>query len=240
MQLYSTQKSAPGDPSPLAPTSNESSWMSGKANQQKLVMVITVTRFWQWNLVTGVLPVVICLVLGLLVFFMDASDLAGRLSVVVTLFLALTAIQFVLAGETPQSSYVQPLQQVILITYLCFALTAIESIMVYNLVNWKRFTEERKKRRESIRKYKRRMSEWKNYKPGKPSASDIPVTAAQSESGNDDMYADAEEDALPRTHDHDDEPIENGIDHQPSRSRYSRFAVFAVFRSRVREHSITV
>ena len=106
MQYFSSQRSAEGDPTPLAPLDNQTSWLVNAEPIQSLVIIIKVSRFWQWNLISGVLPILVCSVLGLLVFFQDPSDLGARLSVVVTLFLALTAVQFVLAESMPRSSYV--------------------------------------------------------------------------------------------------------------------------------------
>ena len=105
----------------------------------------------------------LCAILGLLVFFQDPGDLGGRISVIVTVFLAMTAIQFVLNDSTPQSTYIQPLQQCILIIYICFSVSAIESIIVYNLVHWKDFSAERQARKASWKKYKRRLHEWRHY-----------------------------------------------------------------------------
>ncbi|EFN59796.1 hypothetical protein CHLNCDRAFT_133509 [Chlorella variabilis] len=58
------------------------------------------------------------------------SSLETRLEMVVTLFLALTAVQFVGIGQIPTSSYVVPTQQLVLTTYthLFLFLLAIESI----------------------------------------------------------------------------------------------------------------
>ena len=75
----------------------------------------------------------------------------------------MTAIQFVLNDATPQSTYIQPLQQCILIIYVCFSVSAIESIIVYNLVHWKAFSAEREARKESWKKYKQRLHDWRHF-----------------------------------------------------------------------------
>lgn len=176
IQKFATQQSASSDPMPLNPSSGEV-WMAkqDKYRVQTVIFSVRVTRFWQWNLVYGVLPVLLCAILGLLVFFQDPGDLGGRISVIVTVFLALTAIQFVLNESTPQSSYVQPLQQTILIIYLCFGLSAIESILVYRLYHWKRFNIERKARREAWKQYKERLAEWKSFHPKRRSCDSVPL-----------------------------------------------------------------
>ena len=163
LNKYSTQESAPNDPTPFNPSEDASTnWArNSKYRREKIFFTLEVSRFWQWNLVYGVLPVLLCAILGLLIFFQDPGDLGGRFSVIVTVFLALAAIQFVLNDSTPQSTYIQPLQQTILIIYLCFGLSAIESICVYQLTHWKRFAAEQESRNEAWRKYKSRMRQWK-------------------------------------------------------------------------------
>ena len=165
---YATVLSAEDDPAPFAPpnsTAGFNSWVrEQKYGRQSVFFVMRVDRFWQWNLVYGVLPVLLCAILGLLVFFQDPGDLGARISVIVTVFLAMTAIQFVLNDSTPQSTYIQPLQQCILIIYICFSVSAIESIVVYNLVHWKAFSSEREARKDSWARYKERLYEWRHYK----------------------------------------------------------------------------
>lgn len=169
IRSFATVESASDDPAPFAPVELDengfNTWVT-KQNfaRQSAFFIMRVERFWQWNLVYGVLPVLLCAILGLLVFFQDPGDLGGRISVIVTVFLAMTAIQFVLNDSTPQSTYIQPLQQCILIIYICFSVSAIESIIVYNFVHWKAFSAEKQARRASWEKYKQRMQEWKHYK----------------------------------------------------------------------------
>jgi hypothetical protein len=214
INYFSSQRSAEGDPSPLAPLGNQTSWLVNAGASQMIAVVIKVSRFWQWNLISGVLPILVCSILGLLVFFQDPSDLGARLSVVVTLFLALTAVQFVLAESMPRSSYVLPLQQIILVTYLCLTLSAMESILAYRLFHWKRITQDNKKRKESFERYKRRMKEWKNYRPGRPSVLDLPDTE--------------EEETL--------EDVNGGMMEEPSEQESStKVRVFAGFRSKTKK-----
>lgn len=60
----------------------------------------------RYQLLNSVLPVVLCALLGFIIFFLEMSELASRLEIIATLFLALTAVQFVLVDNTPASSYV--------------------------------------------------------------------------------------------------------------------------------------
>ncbi|PRW60768.1 ligand-gated ion channel isoform B [Chlorella sorokiniana] len=62
-------------------------------------------------------------------------------SVVVTLFLAMAPVQFVITEHQPASSYLMPTQQLVIATYVLPALIATESILVYYVVTWKRCTQ---------------------------------------------------------------------------------------------------
>ena len=46
------------------------------------------------------------------------------------LFLALAAIQFVVMGETPASSYTTALQQLVLLSYVCLILVGLENVII--------------------------------------------------------------------------------------------------------------
>ena len=50
-----------------------------------------------------------------------------------------------------------------MIIYVCFSVSAIESIVVYNLFHWKTFCAEREARKLSWAKYKKRLNEWRHY-----------------------------------------------------------------------------
>jgi hypothetical protein len=88
----------------------------------------------------------------------------------------------------------------------------MESILAYRLFHWKRITQDNKKRKESFERYKRRMKEWKNYRPGRPSVLDLPDTE--------------EEETL--------EDVNGGMMEEPSEQESStKVRVFAGFRSKV-------
>jgi hypothetical protein len=67
---------------------------------------------------------------------MGKEDLAGRLSALATLFLALTAVQFVFVGQQPSTSRVLPTSQLIMAVYIFLALLSLESIIVFKIVTW--------------------------------------------------------------------------------------------------------
>jgi hypothetical protein len=49
---------------------------------------------------------------------------------VVTLYLALAAVQFVVAGQLPATGYAVPVQQLVVTVYILLSLIAVESIVV--------------------------------------------------------------------------------------------------------------
>jgi len=57
---------------------------------------------------------------------------------------------------------IQPLQQIILMTYLSYSIAATESIIVYKLFHWRKFHTEKRERSEALRRYKNRVSQWKH------------------------------------------------------------------------------
>ena len=98
---------------------------------------LPVERFWRFHLINSVLPVTLVAFLGLMIFALDHRDMGLRLEIIVTLFLSLTAVQFVLADRTPTSSYVVPTQQLVLTTYIFLMLICIESIIVFHISHWR-------------------------------------------------------------------------------------------------------
>ncbi len=57
--------------------------------------------------------------------------MTSRLAAVTGLFLALAAIQFVVDQNTPSSSYVTALQQLVLASYVCLILVGIENVVIW-------------------------------------------------------------------------------------------------------------
>lgn len=59
-------------------------------------------------------------------------------SQIITLFLSLVAIQFVVESELPSSSYVLPTRQLVIVSYLVLLLVCFEALVVYNVASWER------------------------------------------------------------------------------------------------------
>ncbi|EFN53057.1 hypothetical protein CHLNCDRAFT_137328 [Chlorella variabilis] len=142
---YSERYSAPGDPAPLWPDllalAGSGNFAVGAAANLLLRqdddiggVFITVKRFGRSSWMDGILPVLVVFVLGLFIFVLDFEDethLYNRLQLVVTLFLTLIAIQFVLVDKVPASSYMTPMQQLVLATYAFLCCVSLESIMLH-------------------------------------------------------------------------------------------------------------
>jgi hypothetical protein len=54
----------------------------------------------------------------------------------VALFLALAAIQFVVDANTPSASFLTPLQQLTLASYLCLILIGVECMVIWRLTTY--------------------------------------------------------------------------------------------------------
>ena len=88
----------------------------------------------------------------------DSQWCVRRLGIVVTLFLALTALQFVVSAVLPSSATVVPTQQLCLISYLLLGLIGIESILVYWLVTAERRLTRKRRIKRAGRAFQRRWS----------------------------------------------------------------------------------
>ncbi|KAL4855826.1 Pyrophosphate-energized vacuolar membrane proton pump [Chlorella vulgaris] len=122
-RFFQALSDVPSDPSdPLGLTTTDAALLRGcrpgpttLAASRPVTVVsvkIRITRFWSYHMLNTVLPVLLLGLLSFVVFFLERSDLSSRLGIVVTLFLAMAAVQFVIAENQPASSYVLPTQQV--------------------------------------------------------------------------------------------------------------------------------
>jgi hypothetical protein len=141
--------SAPGDPAPLSPNNSPAALAArggapapprfgGDLGVVDLTISIGVTRLWSYFALNAILPVVICTSIAFLAFWVHPADLSTRLSLVVGLFLALVAIQYVIEGDLPRASYVLPTRRLVIASYVALALIAIETLVVANVVDWPR------------------------------------------------------------------------------------------------------
>lgn len=91
---------------------------------------VTVTRDWSRYIVSAMVPVMASTWLGFSAFFLGRRDLEARLGIVVALFLALAAIQIVIDGDLPSSTYLTAMQYVTVASYLVLILIATESLVI--------------------------------------------------------------------------------------------------------------
>ncbi|KAI7836521.1 hypothetical protein COHA_009622 [Chlorella ohadii] len=142
--------SNPSDPWPLNPTSptqgppgqNE---FTGYLWQNGFEIYIEVHRVSLYYVITAILPIYINTCLALLVFSVSPRHLDTRLGIVVTLFLSLTALQFIIAAGLPSSQTVVPTQQLIIVSYCILAGIGVTSILVFWMVSLHRSRERQRR-----------------------------------------------------------------------------------------------
>lgn len=142
--------SHPDDPWPLKPTDESQvrvPYRNPIAGSSGFYIIIQVHRISLYYVLNSIIPVILIVWLSLFVFAISPAHLDTRLGVVVTLTLALTALQFVVSSSLPASTTVVPTQQIILISYFVLAIIALLSVCTYQLT----VIESRKKKKERIR-----------------------------------------------------------------------------------------
>eukprot|EP00208_Stichococcus_sp_RCC1054_P003666 CAMPEP_0206136454 /NCGR_PEP_ID=MMETSP1473-20131121/1693_1 /ASSEMBLY_ACC=CAM_ASM_001109 /TAXON_ID=1461547 /ORGANISM="Stichococcus sp, Strain RCC1054" /LENGTH=632 /DNA_ID=CAMNT_0053529003 /DNA_START=68 /DNA_END=1963 /DNA_ORIENTATION=+ len=100
-----------------------------------LLMIIQATRYYDYWLVNSIIPIILSTSLAFFVFLLPPEDLEKRLTLLVTLFLALTALQFVIGTGLPASSYVLRPQAMVLTGYSVFVILALESWLAFYLAS---------------------------------------------------------------------------------------------------------
>ncbi|KAG2483983.1 hypothetical protein HYH03_017150 [Edaphochlamys debaryana] len=113
-----------------------------------LVADIMVKRVSSYYVLTHLFPVLLITLVSFVVFFMPIDALGDRMSVVLTMFLSLTAMQFVF--DFPPANYINALEQVVLISYIMISLACIECLLVNRLATVA-YTLQNK--RSCVRKY---------------------------------------------------------------------------------------
>jgi hypothetical protein len=72
-----------------------------------------------------------CIALKQLLLLLPLPLLHPNAGSIVALFLALAAIQFVVDSDVPSSSYITPLQQLTLASYLSLILVGMECVLIW-------------------------------------------------------------------------------------------------------------
>lgn len=105
--------------------------------------------YFGWN---TIFPVVVIVLVSLLTYFIDPKMIELRLSSIIALILALTALQFVIQEFLPDSSYLTPVAQMIVAGYWIMMVEAIETVIVFWIVEYKQTMNERlRERQESLK-----------------------------------------------------------------------------------------
>ncbi|KAG2494258.1 hypothetical protein HYH03_007613 [Edaphochlamys debaryana] len=96
-----------------------------------LVGDIMLKRIASYYVLANLFPVLLVTLITFTVFFMPITALGDRMMVVLTMFLSLTALQFVFAY--PPANYINALGQVVLVSYAMIALACAECLVVNQL-----------------------------------------------------------------------------------------------------------
>eukprot|EP00198_Chlamydomonas_reinhardtii_P002391 XP_001691727.1 ligand-gated ion-channel [Chlamydomonas reinhardtii] len=113
-----------------------------------LVADIMIKRVSSYYVLTNLIPVLLITLVAFVVFFMPQDALGDRMSVVLTMFLSLTAMQFVF--DFPPANYINALQIVVLVSYVMISIACIESLIVNRIATVNRVVSNK---RTCMRKY---------------------------------------------------------------------------------------
>ncbi|KXZ48943.1 hypothetical protein GPECTOR_24g233 [Gonium pectorale] len=129
---YFANNAGHGTSSPSGCGNYPTMYDEGRALYGPVVLVadIMVKRVTSYYIMTNLLPVLIISLVTFVVYYMPCNALNDRMVVTMTLFLSLTAMQFVF--DFPPANYLNALQQVVLIAYIMMLMSCGESM----LVNW--------------------------------------------------------------------------------------------------------
>jgi len=92
---------------------------------------IMVTRFGRYYVLNMIAPLLLLVCLSFITYIIPPSSLDARIALNVTLFLSLTALQFVVNDQLPKSSYPSSVTELILVCYAVVSFTVPETIVVY-------------------------------------------------------------------------------------------------------------
>jgi hypothetical protein len=146
--------SAAGDPLPINPPLNDSRPLKSLNVAKQVVssfeVIIDVTRLRANYAFSVLLPVIFISSISWVAFLIDPTGLSLRVSTVLTSLLSLLALQFVIEAKLPNSSYVLPTKQLVLLSYASLALIAFESVAVFELSRWPSLRAARAERKAAL------------------------------------------------------------------------------------------
>ncbi|WZN60471.1 ligand-gated ion-channel protein [Chloropicon roscoffensis] len=94
-------------------------------------VVIQIKRLWKHYVLNLITPAIFIVLLSLITFLIPADSLDVRIGLSVTLFLSLTALQFIINESLPKTSNPSAMHELILISYIIVTFGMPESILVY-------------------------------------------------------------------------------------------------------------
>jgi len=97
----------------------------------QIVVNIAIQRRHAYYLSKILLFIAMIVIMSWCVFFFDQSDVGSRIGVVVTLFLAEVAFNFVLSSSLPKISYNTSLDQYLIVSYIYIFSSLVECVVVF-------------------------------------------------------------------------------------------------------------
>eukprot|EP00884_Botryococcus_braunii_P017545 jgi/Botrbrau1/4474/Bobra.0220s0008.1 len=132
-KMHNIRKSLPDDPAPLLGGEGNPNPNFNVGTVVDVQIRLLITRLSNYFSLGTILPVLVCTSLSFLTFFIQPEQIDTRLQLVVTLFLALVAIQFVVEQELPRASYVIPTRQLVIASYGVLGIISVETLVVFNI-----------------------------------------------------------------------------------------------------------
>jgi hypothetical protein len=138
------------DPNPVIPPIGES--IPSEARIVAFDIRIKIQRLWSYYVLNMIVPILLLVSLSLITYIIPAESLDARVALNVTLFLSLTALQFIINDQLPRSSYPSAVTKLILVCYVVVAFGVPETIVVYAIARSSSVKEEMEKQQQSARK----------------------------------------------------------------------------------------
>jgi len=105
-------------------------------------IVITINRLWRYYVLNMIVPIILLVCLSLITYVIPGENIDARIALNLTLFLSLTALQFIINDQLPKSSYPSAVTKLVLICYICVAFGVPETIVVYAISRSSKVKEE--------------------------------------------------------------------------------------------------
>jgi len=135
------EMSAASDPNPITGMPGREGFL-GQAQRVGFDIHINITRLWRYYVLNMIVPILLLAALSLVTYVVPPESLDGRIALNLTIFLALTALQFVINDQLPRSSYPSAVLKLLIVSYCAVALAVPESIIVFAIARSAKVKEE--------------------------------------------------------------------------------------------------